>query len=111
MRWSRTPRRKSRRRRPRASRSLAAGRSGFRGEPAPAKRIRDDLASGLADAPKTALTSHLFGRVYEREMRVFDEIVKNHTRFTPEELDRALKDMLGYEIEDGPKSVKYMMGQ
>jgi len=53
----------------------------------------------------------LFGRVYEREMRVFDEIVKNHTRFTPEELDRALKDMLGYEIEDGPKSVKYMMGQ
>jgi hypothetical protein len=50
-------------------------------------------------------------RVYEREMRVFDEIVKNHTRFTPEELDRALKDMLDYEIEYGPKSVKYMMGQ
>ena len=65
MRWSRTPRRKSRRRRPRASRSLAAGRSGFQGEAAPAERIRDDLASGLADAPKTALTSHLFGAPHE----------------------------------------------
>jgi len=39
-------------------------------EPTPVERIRDELASGLVEAPKMALASHLFGAPHETTDRL-----------------------------------------
>ncbi|QIF01912.1 zincin-like metallopeptidase toxin domain-containing protein [Roseimicrobium sp. ORNL1] len=48
-------------------------------------------------------------KTYHRELYVFEQIVKFEHRFTNEELDEAVKDMLFYESEFGPRSLKFML--